>query len=223
MFGFFKKTKSKINVTEIIDRIEARVYTLLKPYGFRKYGRTLHRFVDGDVSQVINFQCGQAYRDETHLMWVNTGIRVPECMLRSFNGDTLPKKYYHEYECNIRSHLGTVKKKKESCYDLRGDTEKITKDIVEQIGKYVLPVFDVLNSRSAILKERKSYPHFDVISGHLRLLDEAMIFGRLGDIPTATARFNEYYKGCLAAKDPVVPHIKYLEKLAEDLGIALHD
>lgn len=42
------------------DEIEAAVYAQLKPLGFRKYGRTLHRFVSGDLSQVIHFQCGFA-------------------------------------------------------------------------------------------------------------------------------------------------------------------
>ena len=71
-------------VTQQIDYIESEVYKRIKPLGFRKHGRTLHRFVSGDISQVISFQCGQAYLDATHLMWVNIGIRIPECMERRF-------------------------------------------------------------------------------------------------------------------------------------------
>ena len=100
-----------LNTTESIDIIENAVYAELKPLGFRKFGRTLHRFVDGDISQVINFQCGQSYRDETHLMWVNIGIRVPECELRRFEQEEKLKKYYHEYNCNMRSQLGKTKGK----------------------------------------------------------------------------------------------------------------
>ena len=187
MFDFLKKTPIKVNTTEIIDAIENRVYVELKSLGFRKYGRTLHRFVNGDISQVINFQCGQAYRNETHLMRVNVAIRVPEFELREFRTDDPQTKYYHEYECNIRSHLGTVRGGKQSCYDLRKDTQKIIKDILDQLNKYVLPAFAVLNSRDAILKERRNYPNFDVINGHLILLEEAMIYDKMGDLETASA------------------------------------
>jgi hypothetical protein len=224
MFNFLKKTPIKINTTEIIDEIEKSVYLKLKPLGFRKHGRTLHRFVDGDISQVINFQCGQAYRNETHLMSVNIGICVPECFLRDFRTDIPQKKYYHEYDCNIRSRLGTIKGGKESCYDLRKDTQKITDDILYQINRYVLPAFAVLNSREAILKERRNYRNFDVIYGHTILLEEAMIYGKMGDIESATACFNQYYLQCLKQRKPhkvPKPHIEYLKELAAKLEIPL--
>lgn len=105
--------------SKTLDAIEKAVHTAVKPYGFRKYGRTLHRFVSEDISQVIHFQLGQAYRGETHLLFVDIGIRVPECMLRSFHPEEVKKKYYHEYECNIRSRLGRIEGKAEACYDLR--------------------------------------------------------------------------------------------------------
>ena len=71
--------QAKSEISLIIDQIEAGVYKPVKPHGFRKHGRTLHRFVDEDISQVISFQPGQAYLNMTHLMTVNLGIRVPEC------------------------------------------------------------------------------------------------------------------------------------------------
>lgn len=37
-------------VTQQIDYIESEVYKRIKPLGFRKHGRTLHRFVSGDIS-----------------------------------------------------------------------------------------------------------------------------------------------------------------------------
>ena len=46
--------KEKSEIILKIDRIEAGVYQLVKPCGFRRYGRTLHRFVSGDISQVIS-------------------------------------------------------------------------------------------------------------------------------------------------------------------------
>ena len=104
MFDFLKKT-TEINTTKIVDEIEAAVYEHIKPYGFKKHGRTLHRFVSGDISQVINFQCGRSASPVSGHLCINLGIRIPECSGRTFQPQTEKKKYYHEYECTIRSRL----------------------------------------------------------------------------------------------------------------------
>ena len=185
------QAKSEISLT--IDQIEAEVYGLVKPYGFRKHGRTLHRFVDGDISQVISFQPGQAYLNMTHMMTVNLGIRVPECFERVFISSAPTKKYYHEYECNIQTK--------------------------------VLPVFEVLDSRDAILLYRRDYPCFDILNDHLILLEEAMIYGRRGQTDRAKALFEQYYQSVLdrVRKDEDAKHLKghlsYLDGLAGKLGL----
>lgn len=75
MFDFLKK-KAEINTTQIVDEIESSVYEHIKPYGFKKYGRTLHRFVSEDISQVINFQSGMPAHGMGGLLCVNLGIRI---------------------------------------------------------------------------------------------------------------------------------------------------
>lgn len=221
----FFKTKAEIDVTERISYIENYVYDELKKCGFRKHGRTLHRFVSGDISQVISFQCGQAYREETHLMWVNIGIRVPESFERTFTRSPL-KKYYHEYECNIRSRLGQISPQhayKETTYDLRKNMDKMAAQILEELVNEVLPVFDILSSRDMILQHRRDYPHFDRLNRHLIVLEEAMIYGSLGDLEKARELFELYY-GEIAekSKDPKNAHLKghlsYLDGLAGKLG-----
>ena len=122
-----------VDTGKVLDQIERAVYLAIKPRGFQKHGRTLHRFVSGDISQVIHFQTGQAHLGESHLLFVNLGIRIPECALRCFSKEKNLKKYYHEYECNIRSRLGTVEGKEESCYDLHRDPAEMTADILRQI------------------------------------------------------------------------------------------
>lgn len=215
------------NNVKILDEMERAVYALLKPYGFRKHGRTLHRFVDGDISQVITFQLGQSYLEMNHLLFVNVGIRVPECMTRSFSPEEPQKKYYHEYECNIRSRLGSIEGKEESCYDLRWPGEHITADILRQIRDIVLPTFEILNSRDGILAHRREYPSFDLLNNHLILLEETMIHGRRGQLDKATDCMNQYYRlfasGQLAQKDPKViqNHLRYVEELAEKLGFTI--
>lgn len=222
-----EEKKQASEVTKSLDRIEKEVLTCVKAYGFRKYGRTLHRFVNGDISQVVGFQLGQAYRGETHLLWVNVGIRVPECMNRSFSPEEAPKKYYHEYDCNIRSRLGLIEGKEEDCFDLRADAEPILEEILRQVRNVVIPAFEVLSSREAILEERRNYPDFDILNRNLVLLEEAMIYGRSGDTQRASETFNRYYQlfgsGQLVQKDQraIRNHLNYLNGLAEKLGIKI--
>ena len=212
MFDFLKKSW-----TDVLDKIENAVYEELKTNGFRRYGRTLHRFVSGDISQVIDFQPGEARRGENHLLYVNVGIRVPECQEHSFAAELEQKKYYHEYECNIRSRLGTVKGREEACYDLRKSAEKIQADILRQINEVVLPAFDVLDSRDGILCHRREYPRFDMLNDHLILLEEAMIFGRRGERDKAAELFRQHY----AQSGENRNHQDYLRRLAQELDIQL--
>lgn len=125
MLDFLKK-KTEINTTQIVDEIEATVYEHIKPYGFKKHGRTLHRFVSEDISQVIHFQSGMPSHGMSGLLCVNLGIRIPECSERTFQPQAEKKKYYHEYECTIRSRLGIVSGKQDTWYDLHKKTDKIT-------------------------------------------------------------------------------------------------
>lgn len=213
------------DTTKILDDIESAVYGVVKSYGFRKYGRTLHRFVSNDISQLIHFQLGQAYRGETHLLFVNVGIRIPECVNRKFASEENKKRYYPEYECNMRSRLGTIEGKEESCYDLRQPVATITEDILRQIQTLVIPTFEILSSRNAILAKRREYPLFDFMNGHLILLEEAMIYGRQGEREKATEKFWDYYhfveKQSAGSQNPKGSqnHLRYLDELAAELGM----
>lgn len=205
--------QEKSEITQRLDQIEASVYKRLKKEEFRKHGRTLHRFVSGDISQVINFQCGQAYRDETHLMWVNLGIRVPECAEKSFVSEKPLKKYYHEYECNIRSSCGSIEGDTEIGFDLRGNVEEITSEIMNTITSKALPFFNVLSSREAILAHRREYTEFDDFKS-LIMLEEAMIYGHLDNLEKAKQLFEQYYQSAVRKyQDAIVTGRKhYLKK-----------
>lgn len=222
-----KKGYPDLDTTKVLDGVEAAVYAFVKPYGFRKHGRTLHRFVSGDISQIIHFQLGQAYRGETHLLVVNVGIRVPECVNRKFSPEANPKKYYHEYDCNIRSRLGEIEGKAVSCYDLRQPVAPITDDILRQIETLVIPTFEILNSREGILARRQDYPLFDLMNCHLILLEEAMIYGRRGDLEKAKETFCLYYHLCETGSraqknsQTIQNHLLYLDGLAVELGMDL--
>ena len=50
-----RKIDPGLDAGSVLNIIEKSVFDNLKPHGFRKHGRTLHRFVSEDISQVINF------------------------------------------------------------------------------------------------------------------------------------------------------------------------
>ena len=213
MFDFWKK-KTEINTTQIVDEIEAAVYAHLKPLGFKKHGRTLHRFVSEDISQVIRFQSGMPQDGMGGLLCVNLGIRIPECSERTFHPKAEKKKYYHEYECTIRSRLGIISGKNETWYDLHMKTDTIIKDIIKEIDQYVLPAYEVLNSRAAILAHRKDYPLLDHLEYPRILLEECMIYGYLGDLEKAKQLFEAYYQSAVDEYNDMVKngHKQYLKK-----------
>lgn len=212
MFPFLRT--NKLSSTESVDIIEKIVYDYMKPLGFRKHGRTLHRYVDGDISQVVNFQNGCPSKGVYGILWVNLGIRVPECFERKFVISEPLKKYYHDYECNIRARLGSFVDGKDTFYDLRKNPDIIGRDIVKRLKKYVMPVFDTLNSRDAILKHRAEYTRFDQLNRRLILLEEAMIMGRRGYLEDAARLFNEHYQKSLAEYNYVLENGRktYLKK-----------
>jgi len=131
---------------------------------------------------VVELQRGQAYREETHLFWVSVGIRVPECQLRSFAPEEDGKKFYHEWQCNLRWTVGEKSKKQNGSYNLRKPVEPMIEDILGRLTTSVLPMFDTLSSRDAILDRRMDYPQ---LWPRQHMLDSAMITGRRGDVARA--------------------------------------
>ena len=226
---YFEKDK-QLDTKPIVDAIEKAVYAEVKPLGFKKHGRTLHRFVDGDISQVINFQVGCPSKSVYDVLWVNIGIRVPECEIRSFVPEESLKSYYHEYDCNIRCSFREIEGLKEDYYDLHNSVREITDDILRQLRDIVIPAFLALDSRPAILENRRRYRQIDAFNYRLILLEEAMIYGRAGDLQRAEQAFNQYYDskaqeyrghegwksyGYLRA------HLNYLAELADKLRLKI--
>lgn len=206
-----QKQYPDLDVPKTLNRIQKALQAELKPLGFTKHGRTHHRFVDGDISQVINFQCGQSIYDRTHLVVVNVAVRIPEVALGGFHGDAEPKKYYKEYECNLRSRIGLIGVKEDvpttystytanevRVFDLSGDVDEIIEDLLLRARNQVLPFFERYGSRDAILKDlqEKSQsalrPKNDEYEGDLAM---TMIYGRRGEMDKAYEAYNRYFYG----------------------------
>lgn len=175
MFLLF--SRNKINTTRIVDKIEDIVFQWAKQYGFIKYGRTFNRVVDNDITQVINFQNGCPEKDVHGLLWINLGIRIPECT--DFPDEQ--KKYYTEYECNIRCRLDEYIDKKDNPYNLKENPQKIANDIIEKLNGVILPIFEILSSREDIINELKNYSDFNSFRNHLVDRDIDVIKAKLNN------------------------------------------
>ena len=92
--------------------------------------------------------------------------------------------------------MGIVSGKQETWYDLHKKTDKIIKSVIDEIDQYVLPAYEILSSRDAILAHRKDYPLLDNMD-HLISLEECMIYGYLGNIEKAKQLFEEYYQSAV--------------------------
>ena len=195
-------TTEKSDAKQTLDEIEAAVYAHLKPLGFRKHGRTLHRFVSGDISQAVSFQVYRNMMEPSDKFCVNLGIRIPECAERTFH-PVNDKKYYSEASCTLRSRLGKVSGSGEVWFSLFENTEVLTKRIIEELDRYVLPVFDVLCSREAILAKRRGYPQMDTLNRNLIPLEECFIYGHLGDLEKARERFDVNYQEDVARYEKI--------------------
>lgn len=232
---YIQKDHPDLDVPKTLNRIQKALQAELKPLGFTKHGRTHHRFVDGDISQVINFQCGQSIYDRTHLVVVNVAIRIPEVDLKRFHGDAELKKYYKEYECNLRTCLGLLDEAADifsayteherRVYDLSGNVDEIIEDLLHRVRTEVLPFFERYGSRDAILKELQEKPKSPMrTSGYEHEGDfaMAMIYGRRGDMERAYEAYNVYFRGAIKrcirwydekrAKDGAKSYIEDAEK-----------
>ena len=85
---------------------------------------------------------------------------------------------------------------------------------MDEIDQYVLPAYEVLSSREAILKHRKEYPLLDNMSPRLMALEECMIYGHLGNIEKAKQLFEHYYRSAVENYNDQMKngHRQYLKK-----------
>ena len=162
-----KRPEGLPDTTAVLNVIEGLVYPPMKKLGFRKFGRTLHRFVSGDISQVINFQILRPSDGAAGIFCVNIGIRIPECADKQFTPSEPLKTHYSVAECCIRTRLGKTALGQDVWFSTADAPERTAEVILRQLQETVLPCFDALSSREAILAHRREYPDLDEL-GHRR-------------------------------------------------------
>lgn len=217
------KTESKTDFKAQLDIVEKEVFSKLKPLGFKKNGRTFNRQLEDGIIQVINFQSGQHPIGENYVVpglrenlygkfVVNLGVCVES--LYKFQYPTENKKYYKEYECQIRDRLGTLLKGQDYWWTITDDNKKITEEIIVALETKGLEWFSGIDTKGKIIK---NYGHLPYRSSPRAKLDIALLVW-FDDKEKGSILFREYYNNIQPAKSS---HKDYVRDLAKELKIEL--
>lgn len=233
LFDIFKRQdKSKIETEQSatptdfktqLDIVEKDVFIKLKPLGFKKNGRTFNRRLDDGIIQVINFQSGQypigqgyeipGLRENLYGKFVvNLGVCIES--LYKFQSPTEHKKYYKEYDCQIRNRLGTLLTGQDYWWTITNDNTKITQEIIEGIETKAFDWFSGLDTKEKIISNNGQLPYGATPRAKL---DIALIVW-FDDKVKGSELFKDYYNNIQPAKSS---HKEYVRDLAKELKIEL--
>jgi Domain of unknown function (DUF4304) len=178
LFNIFKRqdkskseTEQSVTPTDFktqLDIVEKDVFVKLKPLGFKKNGGTFNRQLDDGIIQVINFQSGQYPIGQGHEMpglrenlygkfVVNLGVCIES--LYKFQSPTENKKYYKEYDCQIRNRLGTLLTGQDYWWTITDDNTKITQEIIEGLETKAFDWFSGLDTKEKIISNNGQLPY----------------------------------------------------------------
>ncbi len=233
IFDIFKRqdkskseTKQSATPTDFktqLDIVEKDVFIKLKPLGFKKNGRTFNRRLDDGIIQVINFQSGQypigqgyeipGLRENLYGKFVvNLGVCIES--LFQFQSPTENKKYYKEYDCQIRDRLGTLLTGQDYWWTITDDNKRISEEIFSGLETKVFEWFEGLETKEKIISNNGHLPYR---SSPRAKLDTALIVW-FDDKENGAKLFKEYYENIQPAKSP---HKDYVRDLAKELKIEL--
>jgi hypothetical protein len=174
----------KSDVAREVDGIQAVIAACLKPFGFRKSGRTFNcERADGIVG-VVNLQMG-SYPIGDHVIpglrenlygrfAVNLGVRLP-CIatVERTPGD---KKIYQEHDCHFRNRLSRlVDGKEEQWWSVEGDCGKIGRDIAALLETIAVPFINQFSSYREVIAYYDHHGVFPFRTDARSALDAALV------------------------------------------------
>jgi hypothetical protein len=217
-----ENTAIKTDFKTQLDTIEKAVYEKLKPLGFKKSGRTFNKRLDDGIIQVIDFQSGQYPIDENVVpglrenlygkFVINLGVCVES--LYKFQSSTEKKKYYKEYDCQIRDRLGTLLTGQDYWWTIKDDNKQITEEIILGLETKGLEWFSGVNTKYNIINNYGQSPYR---SSPRAKLDIALIVW-FDDKEKGSKLFKAYYDNIQPAKSA---HKNYVRDLSKELKIEL--
>jgi hypothetical protein len=233
LFDIFKrqdKSKSEVEkpATQTdfktqLDIVEKDVYAKFKLLGFKKNGRTFNRRLDDGIVQVINFQSGQypigqgyeipGLRENLYGKFVvNLGVCIES--LSKFQYPTENKKFYKEYDCQIRGRLGTLLTGQDYWWTITDDNTNITKEIIDGLETKAMQWFSGVDTKEKIIANYGSLPYNSTPRAKL---DIALLVW-FDDKEKGSQLYREYYNNIEKSK---ASHKDYVKDLAEEIGIII--
>ena len=206
-----------------LDIVEQDVFAKLKSLGFKKNGRTFNRRLDDGIIQVINLQSGQhpiaqgyeipGLRENLYGKFVvNLGVCVES--LYKFQAPTENKKYYKEYECQIRSRLGALLTGQDYWWKITDSNRKITEEIIDGLETKGFEWFSGVDTKAKVISNYGKLPYD---ASPRAKLDIALVVW-FDDKDKGSELFKDYYNNIQPAKSP---HKDYVRALAKELEIEL--
>jgi Domain of unknown function (DUF4304) len=210
----------KSDLVNQMDEIQAKLRPLLKDEGYRVRDRTLNRTTNDGLTQVINFQMGSFDPPGTTNIpglcenlygkfTVNLGVYVPEVAL--YHGGSEARSFVREYNCCIRTRLGTAEPKKEFWWVVRADNELIS-DVTQQLVHQGLPFLERFNSRDRILSALRGLSE-NIFLSPPRIVC-AIILAVRGDVDSSRVLLEAQSHETRNPKHP-----EYVRGLAQRLGL----
>jgi hypothetical protein len=169
--------------------VQRSVTALLRPFGFKKGGRTYNRIFDSGIVHVVSFQMGEypigdyvipGLRESFYGKFaVNLGVYLP-CVFE-IEGHSRPKRMHHDYHCEIRDRLGSLAHGGDDVWwDLSEPvelTEPYICDVLERIG---LPFLSQFESYDDVLTYFNLFRKFPFHNQGRSALSAAIISYHLG-------------------------------------------
>lgn len=209
-----------------LDQIQAKTHRFLKTRGFRKKGRTFNREADEKgIFQVINFQSGMfpigehyeipGFRTSSSgTFTVNMGVLVKE--LYDMVEWHKPTNFYQEVYCQPRTRLPQLLGKKDAWWSFEGNLDATTDEIVLGLNTIGFEYFELYDTREKFIN---NYGRFDDAMPRAKL-DVALVVMH-ADRPAGEKLFQEYFDQ-IDGKKGHPSHKKYVQELAEKLGVVLN-
>jgi len=217
-------TKAKSSVSKKMDSVQAPIAAFLKSIGFRKQGRTFNRSVKSGIVQVVNFQMG-GYPIGPHYeipgirksfygnFTVNLGVYISDIYEVTMPRTTT---FPREYHCEIRARLSELATGDDSWWDLNGDVDLISQDVIRKLENFGVPLLERFQTRDAIVSAWIPYSAEHALDGWLRSrLPVALILLNRDNRAAAQALFDEHIKR--PTRNP--GHVNFVKELARRVGL----
>lgn len=196
-------------VNEIQKELYKRVFQNL---GYIQKGKLLNRVTEDNIVHIVNFSVGRKFVHEKNQLTINFAIFVPEWKDMNFNAELEKGKMYSDEYCWLKTTIGQLKGFQGVhkgygyfFYDLQTDDEQfIISDAEKVIHEKLLPMFENLLTRDAIIKHADKYAEnnmlwIDMIGKKIGKFSVGIIYGARGNIAEANLLMNEYYKEAIVA------------------------